>query len=162
MTNQDGKQTSLKELRGERALLFSFIYTRCPLPDYCILMSENFGELSKQIAADAPLKSRAKLLSLSIDPARDTPEVLRQYGSNYMQRFTKLDFNLWTFAVAAPEDIKQFAARFGLSFFNENNQIIHSLRTVLVKPDGTIAKIYTGNEWKPAEVLADLKKVNAE
>lgn len=155
--NQDGKKFNLKDLRGQTVLL-TFIYTRCPLPDYCILMSEHFGQISKELAQKPALKGKVRLLSISLDPAFDRPEVLKTYGQNYMSRFTKTDFNLWTFAVADEAALKPFAGFFGLTYRPENNQIIHSLRTIAIDPQGKIIRIFAGNEWQPTDALAVVAK----
>ena len=158
LTNQDGKKITLRQYRGKIVLL-TFIYTRCPLPDYCILMSENFGEISKVVAARPKLKSKVHLLSVSFDPDFDTPEVLKTYGKNYMGRFTPVDFKLWEFASGNAADIKNFASFFGLAYFPQNNQINHSLRTIFIDPRGKVAQVFSGNEWKPAEAVALLEKI---
>ena len=64
-------------------MLVTFIYTRCPLPDYCIRMSRNFADIQHQLAADPELYNKTHLLSVSFDPAHDTPKVLRSYGAAY-------------------------------------------------------------------------------
>ena len=78
LIDQDGKPLSLSDYRG-KALAITFIYSECPLPDYCIKMSRNFSDLANQVAADPQLSSKIRLLSISFDPERDTPEKLRSY-----------------------------------------------------------------------------------
>ena len=158
LTNQDGKKITLRQYRGKIVLL-TFIYTRCPLPDYCILMSENFGEISKVVAARPKLKSKVHLLSVSFDSDFDKPEVLKTYGKNYMSRFTPVDFKLWEFASGNPADIKNFTSFFGLAYFPQNNQINHSLRTIFIDPQGKVAQVFSGNEWKPTEAIAVLEQI---
>ena len=80
-------------------MLVTFIYTRCPLPDYCIRMSRNFATIQKQLAADPQLYDKTHLLSISFDPAYDTPKVLRSYGGAYTGKYTKEKFLHWDFAV---------------------------------------------------------------
>ena len=58
------------------------------------------------------------------------------------------------------DQVKEIAQYFGLTYYPEKDQIIHGLRTVIVNPDGKVAKIYTGNEWKPEEVVEELKKIS--
>lgn len=156
LVNQDGKRISLKQQRG-RALLLTFIYTRCPLSDYCPLMSANFAALSRELEKDATLGSRTHLLSVTLDPEYDKPEVLRSYGAAHTEKYSNEKFERWEFATGDPAEIRRLAEFFGVTYFNENGQILHSLRTALITPDGKLFKVYRGNEWKPADVLNDLK-----
>lgn len=157
LVNQDGKKISTRQFKG-RALLVTFIYTRCPFPDQCPLMSANFAQLNGEIAKDPGLRARTHLLSVTLDPEYDKPEVLRAYGSAYAGG----KFDNWDFATGDPDEIRRLAQSFGLAYKAENGQVIHSLRTALVTPEGRLAKIYRGNEWKPSEVLEDLKGLEAQ
>ena len=158
LVNQDGKPISIHQYRG-KALLLTFIYTRCPLPDYCTLMSNNFAALNKKFAANQTLRDGTHLLSITIDPAYDTPKVLRSYGGAYTGEYTQEKFLHWEFATGKPDDIKHIAEFFGLTYFEERQQITHSLRTAIISPDGKVYKIYSGNDWNPADVLADVQKL---
>ncbi|HEY8413592.1 MAG TPA: SCO family protein [Pyrinomonadaceae bacterium] len=156
LQNQDGKRIRLKDYRG-KALLLTFIYTRCPLPDYCALMSNNFAQIDRQLQQDPNLYAKTHLLSISIDPNYDTPQVLRSYGAAHTERYQDETFQHWEFA--SGEQVKEVAQFFGLRYFPDNDQIIHGLRTVIVAPDGKVAKVYSNNEWKPEEVVEELKRV---
>jgi protein SCO1 len=155
LLNQDGKKISFKQYRGNN-LLLTFIYTRCPLPDYCPLMSENFGKVNQAIQQNDKLKAKTHLLSITVDPAYDKPAVLREYGARYVG---KPDFSHWEFATGTPEEIKQVAEFFGLQYWEDKDQIIHGLRTAIIGADGKIVKVYRGNEWKPEEVVKELEKL---
>jgi protein SCO1/2 len=157
LVNQDGHTVRLSQYRGQTVLL-TFIYTRCPLPDYCILMSENFGQVSKAIAARPDLRGKVRLLSISFDPEFDRPATLKTYGQTYMSRFTKTDFNLWTFATGEADEIRRFAGFFGLVYRQEDKQIVHSLRTIAVNPQGKVEQVFSGNEWKPEDAVAVLER----
>ena len=156
LRNQDGKEIRLHNYRG-KALLLTFIYTRCPLPEYCTLMSNNFAQIDRQLQQDPDVYARTHLLSISIDPKYDTPQVLRSYGAAHTERYQDETFSHWEFA--SGDQVKDLAQFFGLRYFDENDQIIHGLKTVIVKPDGKVAKVYTGNEWKPEDVANELKRV---
>lgn len=158
LVNQDNKRISVHQYRG-KALLLTFIYTRCPLPEYCTLMSNNFAALSKQFTSNAALQNRTHLLSITIDPAYDTPKVLRSYGSAHTGEYTKEKFVQWEFATGTADQIKRIAEFFGLTYFEEKQQITHSLRTAIIAPDGKVYKIYAGNDWNPADVLSDVQKL---
>jgi protein SCO1 len=155
LVNQDGKKISFKQFRGG-PLVLTFIYTRCPLPDYCPLMSQNFAKVKAAVDANAKLKARTHLLSISVDPEFDKPSVLKTYGAGYIG---KPDFKQWEFAAGTPDEVKKVAEFFGLQYWPEKDQIIHGLRTAIVSPDGKVVKVYRGNEWKPEEIVQELEKL---
>lgn len=156
LVNQDGRALTTRQLKG-RAVVVTFIYTRCPLPDYCPLMSAHFAQLNAAIEGDAELKKSARLLSVTLDPEYDKPEVLRGYGATYAGG----KFDNWDFATGDAAEVRRLAEFFGLMYKAEGDQVIHSLRTGLVTPDGKLFKLYRGNEWKPDEVLNDLRGLPA-
>jgi len=156
LVNQDAKSIRMNGYRG-KALLLTFIYTRCPLPEYCTLMSNNFAAIEKELQTDAALYEKTHLLSISFDPAYDTPKVLKSYGAAHTGNFNKETFKHWEFATAKPEQIKEIAQFFGLTYMQESDQIVHSLKTAIITPDGRLYKLYSGNDWKPEEVLSDLR-----
>ncbi len=155
LINQDAKEIRIHNYRG-KALLLTFIYTRCPLPEYCTLMSNNFAEVDRQLAQQPDVYSKTHLLSISIDPDYDTPQVLRSYGAAHTARYQDETFAHWEFATGTRDQVKGIAQFFGLRYFEGNDQIVHGLRTVIVGPDGKVAKVYNGNEWKPDEVVKQL------
>ena len=159
LTNQDGKIISPKDFRG-KALAITFIYAKCPLPDYCIRMSTHFSDVANQVAANADLKDKIRLLSISFDPANDTPEKLRSYGIGYLGNDPKAKFDIWQLAVGKEPEVRKIADFFGLRYEvdqNDKTQINHSLRTAVISPDGKVAKIFPGNEWTPAQLLMELE-----
>jgi protein SCO1 len=159
LRNQDNREIQMKGYRG-KALLLTFIYTRCPVPEYCTLMSNNFAQIERALSQEPELYEQTHLLSISIDPAYDTPQVLRSYGAAHTERYQNETFAHWEFAGGTTEQVKDIAQFFGLTYFPEKDQIIHGLRTVIVNPDGKVAKIYTGNDWKPEEVVSEMIKAS--
>ena len=157
LRNQNNREIRIQNYRG-KALLLTFIYTRCPLPEFCTLMSNNFAQIDRALSQDPALYEKTHLLSISIDPAYDTPEVLRSYGAAHTERYEKETFAHWEFAGGTSEQVKEIAQYFGLTYFPDKDQIIHGLRTVIISPEGKVAKIYTGNDWKPEEVVNELTK----
>lgn len=159
LTNQDGKQISLQDFRG-RALAITFIYTRCPLPDYCILMSKNFSDLAHQLQNSPELKDKIRLLSISFDPKTDTPEVLKKYGLGYLGKDAKPDFTIWQLATGTEKEVKDVADFFGLMYQideKDKTEFIHSLQTIVIAPDGKVQKVFTGNEWTTNDLLKELQ-----
>jgi len=155
LVRQDGEPLKLGGASG-KARVITFIFTRCPLPDYCPLMSENFAAVDRAVEGDPALAGRVRLLSVTLDPEFDTPEVLREYGARYAGGGGQ-PFARWDFATGSPAEIRRLAEFLGLSYKEEGGQIVHSLRTAVVAPDGTLRKLYRGNEWKPAEILDELR-----
>lgn len=158
LVNQDARPIRINNYRG-KALLLTFIYTRCPVPDYCTLMSNNFAQIERQLGQDPELYARTHLLSISIDPDYDEPKVLRSYGAAHTERYQDETFAHWEFATGTSEQVKEIAQYFGLTYFPEKDQIIHGLRTVIVNPEGKVAKIYSGNQWTPEEVVEEFGRV---
>jgi protein SCO1/2 len=160
LVNQNGKRVSLAKYRG-KAVLVTFIYTRCPLPDYCPLMSHNFAQIEKALAKTPDVYAKTHLLSISFDPKYDTPEVLRRYGQGYLDDKGKSTFDHWEFAsILEPErqDVTKF---FNLFYTEDQGQISHSMSTAIIGPDGNVYRWYHGNDWKPADVLSDLSALLA-
>jgi len=156
LVNQDGKRIHFRQYHG-KALLLTFIYTRCPLPDYCPLMSRNFAQIAQQIRSDPKLSASTYLLSISIDPEFDTPAVLRAYGRNYVG--TLHPFDHWEFATGTPAQVRKVAEFFGLRYWTDRGQIVHALVTALIAPGGKVIQVYRGNDWHPAQVVSDLRNL---
>jgi protein SCO1/2 len=153
--DQDGKATTFAAFKGSPVAM-TFIYTRCPLPTFCPLMDRHFATLQKTLKADPALKN-AKLVTVSFDPTTDTPAVLKKHAKSL-----DADLARWTFLTGDRDDVDQFAARFGVSVsraLNDARDITHNLRTAIIGADGKLVKVYTGNDWSPDQVLADLKKL---
>lgn len=157
LLNQSGKTIHLRQFRG-KVLLVTFIYTRCPLSDYCPRMSRNFAEVDKTLAGDPHLYARSHLLSISFDPTYDTPKVLRSYGGAYTEQYSKENFSHWDFAAPAAKDLADVEQWFNVGVTPDNNQLTHSLSTLVIGVDGKIIKWYPTNDWKPADLVQDVKQ----
>jgi protein SCO1/2 len=153
LVNQSGKSIHMDQFRG-KPLLLTFLYTRCPLPDYCPRMSDNFRAVLQQLQKSPASFEKAQLLSISIDPEYDQPSVLQNYGKRYVGNVDP-DFQHWQFASGSPEEVRKVADFCGLSYNLKEGQIVHRLQTVLIGADGKVAKVYPGNQWRPVEVAAD-------
>ena len=160
LINQDGKRIHLAQYRGQ-ALALTFIYTRCPDPTQCTLMSTNFAAIDQALQKDPTAYARTHLLSISFDPDYDTPKVLRSYGAGHTGRYSDETFQHWEFAGGSNDEVKGIAQFFGLRYYHDtesaDEQVIHSLRTAVIGPDGKLVKLYRGNEWKPTDLVTDLK-----
>jgi len=162
LINQDGKPIRLSQYKG-KALALTFVYTRCPQPDQCTLMSNNFAAIDKELQQQPDVYVKTHLLSVTFDPEYDTPKVMRSYGASHTGRYSEEAFKHWEFATGTAEEIKRMAEYFGIKSFQDSadgqEQLIHSLRTAVIDPTGKLVKLYRGNEWKPGDLSADLKSL---
>jgi len=152
--NQDGKRIHLSSFRGD-ALLVTFIYTLCPYPEYCPLVSKNFARVYAASRASAPTPSGVRLLSVSFDPEHDTPAVLKRYAETFRKTAGGPVFDRWEFAAAPRNELKEVADFFGLYFSGTGDQIVHSMSTTVISPDGVVSKWYRDSAWSPSDLLAD-------
>jgi protein SCO1 len=159
LTDQDGKRFSVKDYRG-KVLAITFIYRECPLPEYCIKMSQNFSSLALRLNANEEDREKMRLLSISFDPARDTPAKLRQYGIGYLGNPEKPDFTVWRLAVGPDAEVRKIADFFSLKYeVNEQDkaEINHNLVTAVIAPDGKVAQLLPGNRWTNDDLLREMK-----
>lgn len=158
LVDQNNRRIHLSALRGH-VLLVSFIYTRCPFPNFCPLVSHNFAEIYAQTKNDPKLAKSVRLLTVSFDPQHDTPAVLRRYGESFRSVTGTSPFDRWEFAAAPPKELRKMANFFGLTYGDTNGKITHSLSTTVIAPDGKVYKWYDGNDWRPSELVADATQV---
>ncbi len=150
MTTQDGKALKLSDLRGNVVVL-TFIYTRCPLPDYCPAIDKKFRKLADRLGAVKGRAEGVRLLSVSFDPEHDTAETLAKHAELVGARPP-----LWTFAVAAHDELRKVAERLGLVYGPMPNEIVHNLCTAVIAPDGTLERLEVGTagkSWEPDDLL---------
>jgi protein SCO1/2 len=155
--DQDGKARAFSAFKGSPVVM-TFIYTRCPLPTFCPLMDRHFVTLQNTLKRD-PALQHVHLVTVSFDPSTDTPPVLKRHAKSL-----DADLTRWTFLTGDRDDVDQFAARFGVSVsraLNDARDITHNLRTAIIGADGTLVKVYTGNDWSPEQILADLKNLGS-
>ncbi len=158
LVNQSNHTVHLDQFRG-KLLLTTFIYTRCTVADYCPRMSRNFAAVDEQLRTDPKLYAQTHLLSISFDPAYDTPQVLRSYGGAYTGQFTNETFHHWDFAAPPAKELPVVAQWFGVGIQpGENSSLTHSLSTALIGKDGRILVWFPTNEWTPAQMLAEIHK----
>jgi len=146
LTNQNGERISLETFRGQPFLL-TFVFTRCPVPNFCPRMSNNFEELQTSIKTGSDSLAKTLLLSVTLDPNYDTPKVLSDYAA-----FHHADPGIWTFATGDEKVIDSLTRGFSVYRQTEGGTISHGLATALINRDGRIERIWRGNAWTPAEV----------
>jgi protein SCO1/2 len=157
LLNQSGRAIDLKQYRG-KVLVLTFIYTRCPLADYCPRMSHNFAQIDKALAADKDLYSRTHLLSISFDPTYDTPKVLKSYGGAYTGRYVNETFDHWEFAAPNAAELPKMQQFFDLGITpGDNGALQHSLSTLVIGKDGKVVAFWPTNDWEVGEVLSKIR-----
>jgi protein SCO1/2 len=138
-------------------VVLTFIYTRCPMPTFCPLMDRHFKTIQTKLKDDQALNGHVHLVSVSFDPTTDTPAVLKKHAATL-----SADPTTWTFLTGDRDETDRFAARFGVSVMraaNDPQDITHTLRTAIIDARGRLVKVYTGNDWTPEQILADLEPV---
>lgn len=150
LLSEDGRTIRFSDFRG-RAVAFTFIFTRCPLPDYCPRMGNNFAA-ARQLALQTPnAPTNWQFLAISFDPEFDTPARLKNYGNLYRAN----NPDRWLFAVATSEVLDDLAPRMDLLIARESGgSISHNLRTVVLDSHGRVHRQFDGNQWSP-EALAE-------
>jgi protein SCO1/2 len=139
-----------------QAVAVTFIYTRCPMPDFCPLLDRQFAAVQQEVAGTPALANRVHLVSVTMDPAYDKPPVLLEHARRVGARP-----ELWTFATGEPADLERFGAQFGLSVLPPDPSspgIVHNLRTAIIDPAGKLSTVLTGNEWRPADLIKELRR----
>jgi len=151
LMDSKGRQLTRDTFAG-KPLLITFIFTRCPIPNFCPLMTNNFREIQQALAEAPDRAASVQFLSISFDSEFDTPEVLAQYAA----RHTK-DTDQWRFATGTAAETRRLTQAFSVTVQPESGTISHGLATMLVGADGVIRSIWRGNGWKPAEVVEALR-----
>lgn len=152
LLNQSGKTISLDQFHG-KVLMLTFIYTRCPLSDFCPRMSRNFADIDHQLSADPALYAKTHLLSVSFDPTYDTPKVLRSYGGAYTGKYSQSTFQHWDFAAPSETELPKMEGWFDVGVTPQGKQLQHSLATVVISPEGKVLAFYPTNSWTVDDVL---------
>jgi protein SCO1 len=155
LVDHESKPATLERYRG-KAIALTFIYTRCPLPDYCPLMTSNFATVRREIARAPEAAARIQLLSITIDPEYDTPEVLARYAREFASDESGRVADNWAFLTGTPDRVREAAHAYGLVYETLSGTIDHSLRTAVIAPDGRLLSVYRGNDWRPSALAAEL------
>jgi protein SCO1/2 len=155
LVDQDGKPLRLADYRG-KAVALTFIFTRCPLPDFCPLVMKKFTAAHAALESEPGLAARTRLLTISFDTAHDTPEVLRAFGKPFQK--TTPPFTHWSLATGKDEAIRALGGALELDYVEDVRSFTHNLRTAVLDRDGRLQRLFRGNDWRPEELLAELRK----
>ena len=149
LVDQDGRAITMRDFGG-RVLVTTFIFTRCPMPDFCPLMVKHLEAVRERAGAEG-FGDRLALLGITLDPAFDSPAVLRTYGQSVLKAPGR--FERWTLATATPEQIADVTAFFGVGAQRGAGTVTHSLMTAVIGHDGRIMRLFPANSWQPDELL---------
>ncbi|PYR91814.1 MAG: hypothetical protein DMF84_15840 [Acidobacteria bacterium] len=155
LRDENGQARRLTDWRG-RPIAVTFVYTRCPMPDFCPLMERHFAEAQQRIESDPALSGAVHLVAISFDPDHDTPDMLKAHG-----RAQGANPRVWTYLTGTPASIEDIASRFGVSIMREQEDaaaLTHNLRTAVIDPRGRLVKVYSGSDWTPAMLVEDLRE----
>lgn len=153
-TNELGQAVSTTQFKG-KAVVVSFLFTRCPYPTFCPLLAGNLADTQRRLNAMTNGPTNWQILAVSIDPDHDTPAVLREYAQRY-----SYNPSTWSFLTGDLVDITALGEQFGMTFWHENGSQLptHNLRTVVVDATGKIQSIVAGNKWTTDELVKGVVK----
>ena len=154
LVDPSGARRSLGDWRGQ-VLAVTFVYTRCPLPNFCPLIDRHFAAVQEQVRSSSDLQGRVHLVSVTLDPDYDTPAVLLRHAGQL-----KADPAVWSLLTGSREQIETFASQFGVSVVRENAQpseLVHNLRTAVIDGNGRLVTMLSGGEWEPAALIAEIR-----
>jgi len=146
LTDQTGHPVTLSQFAG-KVVAVTFIYTSCPLPNYCFRLSNNFGRINQRFADR--MGRDIVLLSITFDPVHDTPAVLTKYSATW-----KADPKSWRFLTGSLPEVQKVCRLFGLNFWQDEGLVTHSLHTLVIDRQGRLAADFEGNEFT-AQQLGD-------
>ncbi len=155
LVDERGRGYAESNLQGHPTVV-TFIFTRCPVPEYCPLVTARFKALQQALAADRTLPRDTQLLSVTLDPAFDTPAVLAAYGAAVGARPDR-----WHFATGQPDAVRQMARMFSVYVERNGALLDHTLATALVDRRGRVVEIWRGNGWQLGDVTAALRQDQA-
>lgn len=156
LIDQNGDKIDMGTFRGHPFVL-TFIFTRCPLPNFCPLMSKNFAELQHAIKNGSGALAETRLLNISFDPEFDTPQILKSFAEH-----EQADPTIWTFATGEKSEINDLTQGFSVYVQREGGTISHGLATALIDRDANIVRIWRGNGWAPAEIIREIETNNGQ
>jgi protein SCO1 len=148
LTDQTGRAVRLVELRGEPVAV-TFLYTRCPIATACPMTTAKFSRLDAMLAR----QGFGRLLTITVDPEHDTPPVLAEYAKR-----AGANPRRWRFLTGEPKAVAEVAERFGVLYYPERGQVVHTQAVAVLDPQGKLESIYYGETWQPEHILRDMEK----
>jgi len=146
MVNQDRKDVDLTQFRG-KAVLVTFVDTQCT--EDCPIITRLFGRVNQLLAQDPKVYQESLLVTISLDPAHDTPPVLRRYGLEYLHSDAAA-FDHWEFVTLTPANLKRLATSFGVMYQpSKDGDIVHTMDVSLIGPNSTLIQSWDGDDWNP-------------
>ena len=136
LTNQSGQTVRFSDFRGQ-AFALTFFFTRCPLPEYCPRLMQNFAEAQKRLGAMPNAPTNWHLLAISFDTAFDSPVVLKVYAARYLA-----DPKHWSFATGSTNEINRLARLFGMEIEPDGVSFNHNFRTIVVDAQGRMQALW--------------------
>ncbi|MBN9418798.1 MAG: SCO family protein [Candidatus Eremiobacteraeota bacterium] len=149
LTNQDNQATQFKAFRG-KVVVLSFLFTQCPDPSKCPMLSAKLSKLQELTAQMEG--NRVELVSITLDPKNDTPEVLKAYAQGHKAKN-------WTFLTGKPNDILKVAGLFGEMYYDERGTVVHNTRTSIIDTQGKLRRVFTDNDWKMTEMAGAIRQL---
>ena len=158
LIDQEGRTRRISDWRG-KTIAVTFVYTRCPLPDFCPRMDRNFKAAQQALQSDATLASRVHLLSVSFDPEYDTPPIMAAHAKRI-----GADPATWSYLTGERKSVDRLAGAFGVSVMREDQpmqEIMHNLRTAIIDANGKLVTVLNGRDWTPEELVSALRAADA-
>lgn len=155
LVDQAGRRVTIADFAG-RDVIVTFIYTNCPLPDFCPLMMSRLNEAAARLRK-ADRRDAVQMVAISIDPARDTPKALEAYGRRHIVEDGD-PFHRWSLLTGSPEHVKTWATFFALTYEPDGKDIAHGLRTAVIDRNGMVVGLLRGNDWNTNDLMALLPR----
>ena len=156
LTDQNAKKVALSDFKG-KVVLVTFLYTQCPYPEKCPMLAQKLGKTRDLLDQVESAKGQFQVISITLDPKRDTPETLKKYAQGQDENADN-----WTFMTGKASDVNKVASLFGVIYYTEKGVIDHNMRTAVIDRKGKLSKLFTGNDWKPGEVAALVRDLAGE
>lgn len=156
LTDQNAKKVALSDFKG-KVVLVTFLYTQCPYPEKCPMLAQKLGKTRDLLDQVESAKGQFQVISITLDPKRDTPEALKKYAQGQDENATN-----WTFMTGKASEVNKVASLFGVIYYTEKGVIDHNMRTAVIDRKGKLSKLFTGNDWKPGEIAALVRDLASE
>jgi protein SCO1 len=150
LTDQLGREVTLRSFRG-KLIALNFLYTRCPMPEVCPRLAANFATIQRRFGDK--MGRDLMLLSITIDPQWDTPQVLAAYAKLWRARE-----DVWRFLTGSTEAVRRAATDWGLVYWPEEGAIVHTSRTALIGRDGKLLAVVEGSSFRTDQLVALIRR----